>query len=121
MSNTPRPKLNKQASKAEKDRQAALDESMDVRIDGTVYSIVLADITGLVEMRIRRETGFSVMELITKMQGDSMGMDVLGCFMYACEVAAGRDANLEAILASVSWASEVDVVESAEAEPVPQP
>lgn len=96
--------------KDEKVRQAELDESMTIKIDGEPYTLTPADITGLVEMKVRRETGMSVMEIIQTMQS-SPGMDLVGCFMYACEVAAGRDADLEKILGSVSMGSDFEVVD----------
>lgn len=120
MSNA-RPPLNQKASKAEKERQKALDEHMTIEVDGERYTIVPADITGLAEMKIRRDTGMPVMEIIQKMQ-TAPGMDLIGCFMYACEIASGRDADLEKILGSVSWGSDFDVVDAdGEAVLVPQP
>lgn len=103
----------------EKKREAELNESFAIRVDDTEYKLVPADITGLAEMKVRRETGMSITELIQKLQANP-GMDLIGCFMYACEIAAGREADLEKILGSVSWASEFDVVDS-EGDPVPQP
>jgi hypothetical protein len=96
--------------KDEKAREAALDESFTIRIDDEVYTIDPADITGLLEMKVRRETGMSVTEIISKMQS-APGIDLIGCFMYACEVAAGREADLEKILGSVSMDSDFEVVD----------
>lgn len=112
MSNAQRPSLaKKHTPKSEKAREDALNENFSLRVDDEVYTIVPADITGLAEMKIRRETGMSVMEIINKMQ-TAPGMDLIGCFMYACEISRGREADLEKILGSVSLASEFDVVDS---------
>lgn len=122
MSNTPanRPSTARKRTPAdERKREAELNEDFTIEVDGTRYTLVPADITGLTEMKVRRETGMSVTELLEKIQAHP-GMDLIGCFMYACEVAAGRDADLEKILGSVSYASEFDVVDG-EGEPVPQP
>lgn len=121
MSNQPanRPSTTrKRTTKTEANRDKALDESFAIKVDDETYNLVPADITGLTELKIRRDTGFSVTEIISKMQS-APGMDVIGCFMYACEVAAGRDADLEGILGSISWASDFDVVDG-EGVPVPQ-
>lgn len=120
MSNTQRPSTARKRTPAdEKKREAELDRDFTIRVDDTAYTLVPADITGLTEMKVRRETGMSVTELIDKLQSHP-GMDLIGCFMYACEIAAGREANLEKILGSVSYASEFDVVDG-EGNPVPQP
>lgn len=121
MSNQPanRPSTTrKRTPKTEKAREDALNEDFTIRIDDHSYTLVPADITGLIEMKVRRETGLSVMEIISKMQA-APGMDLIGMFMYACEVAAGRDANLEKILGSISFGSDFEVVD-ADGEPVPQ-
>lgn len=120
MSNAQRPNLaRKSTPKTEKARKEALDEDFSIRIDGTVYTIVPADLTGLLEMKVRRDTGMTVAEIVTKLQ-DSPGLDLLGAFMYSCELAAGRDADYEGILGSISYASDIEVVDS-EGSPVPQP
>lgn len=127
VTNIPPPGLDrKRTPRDEKRREDALDESMTIRIDDEPYTLVPADITGLVEMRVRRETarilggrGMSVVEIMQEMQAHP-GMDLIGCFMYACEIAAGRDADLEKILGSVSLGSDFDVVDG-EGEQVPQP
>lgn len=121
MSNAQRPALNKAANKAEKQRQAALDESMTIEVDGERYTLVPADLTGLVEMKVRRETGMAVAEIMSKIQ-TSPGMDLIGCFMYACEIACGREADLEKILGSISWSSDFEVVDiDGEVVELPQP
>jgi hypothetical protein len=120
VSNAQRPSTaRKRTPKDEAAREAALDEQFTIRVDEVSYTLSPADITGLVEMRVRKETGMSVMEIITKMQV-APGMDLIGCFMYACEVGAGRDADLEKILGSVSMNSDFDVVD-AEGDSLPQP
>lgn len=98
--------------KSEKNRTEALDQTFGIRVDGEEYLLVPADMTGLVEMRIRRETGMGVAELIEKIQ-KSPGVDLLGMFMWASRIASGAAADLEEVLASVNFASDVDVVEDA--------
>lgn len=127
MSNAKRPTLNKAANKSEKQRQAVLDASMTIVVAGERYTLTPADTTGLAELRIRRATGYSVIQILLKAQSEEMGIDIVGCFMYACEVNAGRDPDLEKILGSISWATDIDIVDadgnpvSGESEPVPQP
>lgn len=114
MSNAPanRPSTaRKRTPRDEAARKAALDDSLTIEVDGERYTLMPADMTGLVEMKVRRETGMSVAEIMSKIQ-TAPGMDLIGCFMYACEVASGRDADLEKILASVNWGSDFDVVNS---------
>jgi len=122
MSNAKRPTLErKRTPRDEEKREAALNEHLTIEVDGTRYTLVPADLTGLVEMKVRRDTGMSVAEVISKIQ-EAPGMDLIGCFMYACEVASGRDADLEKILGSISWGSDFDVVDGdGEPLPVPQP
>lgn len=122
MSNTPAKRPSTARTRTPKDevaREQKLDESFSVSVDGEVYTLVMADMTGLAEMKIRRETGMAVAEIISRMES-SPGIDLVGCFMFACEIASGKKADLEQILGSISWASPVDIVD-AEGNPVPQP
>lgn len=121
MSNTKRPTTaRKVTTKDEAARRAALNDAIAVRIDDVVYTLTPADLTGLHEMKIRKATGMTVGEIMEGMES-SPGLDVLGFFMFACELGAGRDADLEGILGSISYASGIDLVEDAEPEPAPQP
>lgn len=129
MSNTPanRPSTARKRTPAdEKKREAELNEDYTIEVDGTRYTLVPADVTGLLDMKVRRDTatllggkGLSVTEIIDAIS-ESPGLDRIACFMYAAEVAAGRDADLEKILGSVSLNSEFEIVDG-DGEPVPQP
>lgn len=98
--------------KSEKNRAAALDQAFGVRVDGKDYILVPADLTGLVEMRIRRETGLSVLELIHGII-TSPGADMLGMFMWATRFAAGEDVDLVEVLESINFDSDAEVIEDA--------
>lgn len=121
MSNTRRPTTARKITpKDEAKRRSDLDAmTMGIKVAGVEYWLYPADVNGLVEMRVRRETGLSLTEIMA-LAGPSMGVDILGYFMFASEIAAGRDADLEKILGSVSWAAEIDVLDD-KAESVPQP
>lgn len=109
-----RPSLQRKHTRStEAKREALMDETFAIRVNDEVYSITPADLTGLVEFRIRRETGMSVEGIVTALSAEP-GVDYLGMFMWACKVAAGEDVSLESVLASVSWAAEVDVIDNAE-------
>lgn len=96
-------------------QDAQLDQTVEVLIDGESYKLTPADLTGIHEMRIRKETGLSVSEILTKLQ-ESPGIDLLGMFMFACAIAAGDNPDLMEILGGISYASEVEI---ADAEPAP--
>lgn len=126
MSNTQRPSTARKRTPAdEKKREAELDQDYTIEVDGTKYTLVPSDITGLLDLKVRRGTdallgkGMSVIEIIDAIS-ESPGLDRIACFMYAAEVAAGRDADLEKILGSVSATSDFDIVDG-KGEPVPQP
>lgn len=130
MSNAPanRPSTTrKRTPKDEAVREAKHDQDFSIRVDDTCYTLVPSDINGLVEMKVRRETakvfggsGFSINEIISSCGSSSVGMDLISCFMYAAETAAGRDADLEQIMSSISWDSDFEVGDG-KGEPVPQP
>lgn len=118
MTTTAQPKANTRPrppqdfrKKAETDK--ILDQTVEIAIDGAVYKLTPADLTGLQEMRIRRETGMSVIEIIQGLQ-EHPGIDYLGMFMWACRLSAGEeDATLEASLKGISYGSEVVIKEDA--------
>lgn len=117
MSNAKRPNLNKAASKSEKQRKAAHDAAMTIRVGDEKYTLIPADITGLMELRIRQETGYSIAQILTKAMSIEMGIDIVGCFMFAVEVSRGLDPDLTEILGSLSWATDVDI-EDADGNPL---
>lgn len=94
----------------------ALDETQEILIDGVPYKITPADLTGLVEMRIRKETGYSAAQ-IGEMLVAAPGADLVGMFMWACRIAKGDEVSLEEVLGSVSGASVVEVKDGAEPDP----
>ena len=114
MSNTQRPTIaKKHTNSSEAKRKQELDESFGIRIDGVDYILTPADVTGLQEMRIRKESGYSVTSLIRELSIEP-GVDHLGIFMWVCNLTQGKPADLEAILEGVSMASEVEIIDSAE-------
>lgn len=115
-----RPSLaRKHTPRTEKARQEAVEEVHALRIDGEVYALRMADLTGLHELRLRRETGMSVEEVMSTL-GSKPGLDVLGIFMWLCDLTAGGSSDLEQWLGSVSWASGIELVDSEEAPPAPE-
>lgn len=100
--------------KAEQDE--ALDETIELSVDGVVHKITPADLTGLQEMHIRQVTGKSFIEIQQALEKHP-GLDYLGMFMWVCRYAAGEDVALEDVLGGISYAS--DVVFKDDAEPNP--
>lgn len=114
MSNTQRPSLAKKHTNAsEAKRKAEQDESFGLRIDGEDYILTPADLNGLQEMRIRKETGYSVGTLLSEIQ-TAPGVDLLGIFMWVCNMSQGKADDLNAILEGISHASDVEVLDDAE-------
>lgn len=111
---TTRPPLERKHTRsttAKKD--AELDETFAIRVDGQVYKITPADLTGAQEFRIRQATGMSVAQVITNLQA-SPGVDMLGVFMWIARTTAGERVELMDVLESISYASDLDIVEDAE-------
>lgn len=108
-----RPPARKQTAASAKRAKAVMDENYALRIDGVEYVIVPADFTGRLEARVRRETGMSVMGIIDALDSGQTGVDLLAMFMWAVRLGRGEEASLDDILDSVSYASEVETIESA--------
>ena len=104
----------KQAERAAKRRQQQMDsEAVGIRIDGVDYVINPNDLTGRVEMEIRKEIGMGFAELSARLQ-TSPGMDYLGMFMWAVRHANGEQVDLMDILDGVSAGSDVEVLTDVE-------
>lgn len=117
MTQAPERPARKQTKGAEARRREALAEKVySLKIDGEVYTLDMGELNGLHELRLRRETGMSVEEVMSAI-GTKPGLDVLGIYMWLCDLTAGGDSSLEDHLTGISWASEV---ESIEAEPAPE-
>lgn len=98
-------------------KQAAMDaEAVGIRVDGVDYVINPNDLTGRVEMEIRREIGMGLAELQQRLS-ESPGLDYLGMFMWAVRHANGETVDLLDVLDGVSAGSDVDVIDSPEAGP----
>jgi hypothetical protein len=120
MSNTQRPTLAKKHTTAsESKRDKMLDDSFGIRIDGIDYVLTPADLTGVQELRIRRETGYSVTTLIQELQ-TAPGVDLIAMFMWACSLSQGKSADLEQILGSVSYASDVEIMDEPQPDNSPE-
>lgn len=113
-----RPTLARKHTKStEANRKAAQAEQVyALRIDGEVYTLDLGELNGLHEMKLRRETGLSVEEVMSTI-GTKPGLDVLGIFMWLCDLTAGGASSLEDHLTGISWASDVEAVDP---EPAPE-
>lgn len=120
MSNTQRPALaKKHTNSSEAKRKKELDQSFGIRIDGEDYTLTPADLSGVQEMRIRRETGYSVTTLIQELE-KAPGVDLIGIFMWVCNLSQGKAADLNEILEGISYASDVDVIGDVEPDPFPE-
>ncbi|WP_332645108.1 hypothetical protein [Aeromicrobium sp.] len=110
MSNTQRPSLaKKQTPASEAKRKQELDQSFAIRVDGVDYVLTPSELTGVQEMEIRRQTGYSVTTLIREITLNP-GVDLIGIFKWACNLSQGKPADLLESLESVSYASDVDVI-----------
>lgn len=117
-----RPSTTRKHTRASEDKRTTeLDESFGVRIDGKDFVLTPADITGVQEMRIRRETGYSVATLLHALQ-TSPGVDLIGIFVWIVEWTGNHsDATLEEVLGRYSYGSDVDIVGDTNAsEPPPE-
>jgi hypothetical protein len=105
----------KQAQRVSARKQKAMDaEAVGIRIDGVDYVINPNDITGSVERRIRQTIGKGFVELQMLLQ-EHPGIDLLGEFMWAVRYANGeRDLDLDTVLDSVSYGSDVEVLTEAQ-------
>lgn len=131
MANTQRPTASKRPSTARKhtprteaNRVAKLDDSFGIKVEGVDYVLTPTDLTGVQEMQIRRETGYSVAGLIMTLQ-QAPGIDLIGMFMWAVELSQGKakepiGGRLVEILESLSYATEVEVTGESEPDD-PQP
>lgn len=108
-----RPPARKTTATSAKRRNAVLEEDFTLRIDGDDYTIVPGDFTGRLEAKVRAKTGMSVVGIIDALDGGQTGIDLLAMFMWAVRLGRGEEnADLDEILDSISYASEVEVVES---------
>lgn len=115
-----RPKDRRHTASSKKRRQEAIDaEAVGIRIDGVDYVINPNDLTGRIEMEIRKEIGMGLAELQQKLEA-SPGMDYLGMFMWAVRHANGDDVGLYEVLDSVSAGSSVEVLSEDEKAAVPK-
>jgi len=114
MSNTQRPTIaKKHTNSSEAKRKKELDESFAIRVDGKDYVLTPSDLTGVHEMRIRRETGHTVTTLVRAISV-TPGIDLVAMFMWACDLSQGKPADLMETLEGISYASEVEVLEETE-------
>lgn len=117
MSVQPQDRLKKVTAGAKKRQQQAMDaDAVGVRIDGVDYVINPHDLTGRVEMEIRREIGMGLAELQQRLE-TSPGIDYLGMFMWAVRHANGETVDLLTVLDSVSAGSDVEVLSEVPASP----
>lgn len=105
-----RPPARRETATTAKRRNQVLDEEFTLRIDGVDYTIVPADFSGRLERKVRAETGMSVLGIINALDGGQTGIDLLGMFMWAVRIGRGEEVELDDILDSISYASEVEVV-----------
>lgn len=109
----------KSAQRAKSRRQKELDaDAMGFRVDGVEYVINAHDLTGRVEMEIRKELGMGLAELQQRLE-QSPGMDYLGMFMWAVRHANGEDVDLMTVLDGVNAGSDFEVITDAKA-PAPK-
>lgn len=117
MSNTPKKRpsgARKNTPSTEKARHAANDaEAFSIRVDGEIFTLNPADVTGLHEMRIRAGSGYSVTNLIQAF-GTAPGADLVGIFMWAARMVRGEEADLEQILSEITYDSELEFIEGVE-------
>lgn len=110
----------KVTTKTEANRQEALNQIIGIKVDGTEYSFMPADMSGLMEREIRARIGMGALELFERLQA-APGMDLIGTWIWVCQYVGGdKEADLDAALASVSWASEIDIAEDMEGPDLPE-
>lgn len=106
--------------KSEANRKAILDEAIGIKVDGVEHSIRPADMNGLVERQIRSTIGMGALELFESLER-SPGMDLIGMWIWVCEYVNGNEnADLDAALGSVSWASDIDIAENPKGPNLPE-
>lgn len=99
-------------AKAEK-RQAQDDARHAIKIDGRVYTVDPAGITGLIEKKIMRELQLPLLAWLGTFDPERPSVYFLGCFMWISRLSEGDDAELDDVLAEVGYGSDVEVVEAA--------
>jgi len=105
-----KPPAKKVTGGAKRRQQQAMDaDAVGIRIDGVDYIINPHDLTGRVEMEIRREIGMGLAELQQRLEA-SPGVDYLGMFMWAVRHAQGDPVGLYDVLDGVSAGSDVEVL-----------
>lgn len=105
-----RPSTKKVTAGSKRRKQAAMDaEAVGIRIDGVDYVINPHDLTGRVEMEIRREIGMGLAELQERLE-KSPGLDYLGMFMWAVRHANGEPVDLMDVLDDIRADSDVEVL-----------
>lgn len=108
----------KVTTKTESTRKAAIDAvETSIKVDGITYTVRLADVDGLFDRDCRRETGLSVMGVLTQMANDP-GMDSLAAFVWIAKSQQGLKTTYQDELALYSW--DTEIVYGAE-EPAPAP
>jgi hypothetical protein len=125
MSNTQtpkRPSLSKKPAtkKAVAERQRMLDEARrDIKIDGVIYTVDPANITGLIERRVIREIDQTVIQF-TETLDNKAGAYALGVFMWISRLCAGDDVELDEVLGGMGYGSDIEIVDAADAEQTPK-
>jgi len=103
--------------KTEAKRVEELDASISIRVDGTVYTVHPADITGLIEHKFRRQTEFPVMGLLSELSENS-GIDSIAAFVFLAKLQAGIESTFLGELEAIDYRTSV---EDGDLEPAPAP
>lgn len=110
--------------KSQEAAQAAMDAG-DIwfKVDGDVYHVAPMDLTGLDERRIRQVVGLPFSHLADQF-GTAPGIDTLAGMMWISSIQAGgpaTEAAYETFLGSVTYGTEIDLLDGKPDEAVESP
>lgn len=106
--------------KTEQRRKKEMDDArFSFKVNGDTYTVSPADLTGLQEAKIRATTGHAVPYLIQTVTTDP-GLDIIGALMWISLMQQGLSDDYEKVLESISYASEIEVVDGQEHDDAPE-
>ena len=119
MSMDGRPSVQRKHSKAsEAKREENLNLGVVIRVDGVEYVVREGDLTAIDTMALRKETGFSFVDLLLNL-GKHPDIDLIAALVWlARRIKGERGIPYDVVASQINYDSDIDIVQD---EPGPEP
>jgi len=117
MTTAARPSLDRKTTRTTKAKtQSALDaEAIAIKIDGRLYSLNPADVTGSQDRKLRQATGQTIAMIIGELES-APGLDTIATFMFACRYLAGEEnLDFDQLLDEITYDTEAEIINGPDA------